>query len=553
MVERFLEQVNFTSQEDFIKNFKIKIPENFNFGYDVMDVWAAEQPDKKALLWTNDRGEERQFTFAELKTYSDQTASYFQSLGIEPGDKVMLILKRHYEFWFCMLALHKLGAVAIPASYLLTGYDLAYRFNTGSVKMVVCVGEETVVDHVREALPESPSVKKCVSIGPLIPPGFENYQEGIRQAKPFVRPTHPNRNEDISLIYFTSGTTGEPKMVAHDFIYPLGHIATGSYWHQLDENSLHLTLADTGWGKAAWGKLYGQWLAGANVFIYDHQKFSPSALLNQLSHYRITSFCAPPTVFRFLIREDLSKYDLRSLRHCSIAGEALSPTLSEAFEKSTGLPLMEGYGQTETTLVIGTFPWTKPKAGSMGVPNPQYDIELITDAGIPARPGEEGEIVIRTSQGIPPGLFRGYYDNPAYTQKVWYDGWYHTGDLARKDEEGYFWFIGRTDDIIKSSGYRIGPFEVENALMSHPAVLECAITGIPDQIRGQIVKATVVLAPEYKARQGAELSRELQNHVKNRTAPYKYPRLIEFANSLPKTYNGKIRRVAIRENSPAQK
>lgn len=553
MLERFLEQVNFTSQQDFIENLKIKVPENFNFGYDVMDVWAAEHPDKKALLWTNDRGEEKQFTFAELKTYSDQTASYFQQLGIGPGDKVMLILKRRYEFWFSMLALHKLGAIAIPATYLLTKYDVIYRCNTAPVKMIVCTGEETILDHIREALPDSPSVKKCVSIGPIVPPGFDDYQAGIRQAKPFIRPKYPNRNEDTSLIYFTSGTTGEPKMVAHDFTYPLGHIVTGSYWHQLEENSLHLTLADTGWGKAAWGKLYGQWLAGANVFIYDHEKFSPAALLKQLSRYRVTSFCAPPTVFRFLIRENLDKYDLSALRHCSIAGEALNPILSEEFEKHTGIPLMEAYGQTETTLVIGTFPWTKPKAGSMGVPNPQYDLELLTPQGKPARPGEEGEIVIRTQYGKPLGLFKGYEGNPEYTRKVWHDGLYHTGDLARRDEEGYFWFIGRTDDIIKSSGYRIGPFEVESALTSHPAVMECAVTGVPDEIRGQIVKATVVLTPQYKARQSNELARELQTYVKTRTAPYKYPRLIEFVDSLPKTYNGKIRHIKIRENSTVQK
>ncbi len=377
MLERFVEKTTFESQEDFIKNFKIKVPENFNFGYDVVDVWAKEAPDKKALCWTNDQGAHIDFSFAELKRKSDATASYFRSLGIGHGDMVMLILKRRYEFWFSILALHKLGAVAIPATHLLTKKDIIYRNKAADIKMIVCAGEEEILKHVKDALPESPSVKQLVSIGPLVPEGFLDFQEGIEAASPFVRPEHVNSNDDFSLLYFTSGTTGEPKMVVHDFTYPLGHIVTGSYWHNLHEGSLHLTIADTGWGKAVWGKLYGQWIAGATVFVYDHEKFTPANMLQMIQEYKITSLCAPPTVFRFLIREDLTKYDLSSLHYCTIAGEALNPTVYETFYKLTGIKLMEGFGQTETTLLICTLPWMEPKPGSMGVPNPQYDVDLL--------------------------------------------------------------------------------------------------------------------------------------------------------------------------------
>lgn len=547
MLERFLDQTIFKSQQDCRENFKIKVPENFNYGYDVVDVWAAEAPDKKALCWTNDKGEHRDFTFSEIKKYSDQTASYFQSLGIGKGDMVMLILKRRYEFWFSIIALHKLGAVAIPATHLLTKKDIAYRNNAADVKMIVCVGEEEVIKHVSEALPESPLIKQLVSVGPIVNKGFSDFHEGIEKAPPFIRPNNVNVNNDISLMYFTSGTSGNPKMVIHDFTYPLGHIITGSYWHNLNKDSLHLTIADTGWGKAVWGKLYGQWIAGANIFVYDHDKFTPSAMLEMIQKYRITSLCAPPTIFRFLIREDLTKYDLSSLKYCTIAGEALNPAVYETFLKLTGIKLMEGFGQTETTLTICTLPWMEPKPGSMGVPSPQYDVDLLRADGSKAEDGEHGQIVVRTDKGKTLGLFKGYFRDTALTNEVWHDGVYYTGDVAWRDEDGYYWFVGRTDDVIKSSGYRIGPFEVESALMTHPAVVECAITGVPDDVRGQIVKATIILAKEYKDRVGEELVKELQDHVKQVTAPYKYPRIIEFVDELPKTISGKIRRVEIRE------
>lgn len=546
MVEKFLSRTVFTSQEDYIRNFRIRVPADFNFAYDVVDAYAAEEPDKKALLWTDDRGGEIQFTFADMKRETDRTASYFQSLGIGRGDMVMLILKRRYEFWFSILALHKLGAVAIPATHLLTRKDVVYRCNMAGIKAIVAAGEPVITGHIAAAMPESPTTKLLISVGPEIPEGFLDFHEGIRHAAPFVRPPHVNTNDDIMLMYFTSGTTGEPKMVAHDFTYPLGHISTGCFWHNLHEGSLHLTIADTGWAKAAWGKLYGQWLAGANIFVYDHEKFTPADILHKIGQYRITSLCAPPTIYRFLIREDLSKYDLSSLEYCTTAGEALNGAVYDTFKRLTGVRLMEGFGQTETTLTLATFPWLEPKPGSMGVPNPQYDIDLLTPDGRSAEDGEQGQIVIRTDRGKPLGLFKEYYLNDGMTHEVWHDGVYYTGDVAWRDEDGYFWFVGRADDVIKSSGYRIGPFEVESALMTHPAVVECAITGVPDEIRGQVVKATIILGEKYRPRAGEELIRELQDHVKRVTAPYKYPRIIEFVDELPKTISGKIRRKAIR-------
>ena len=546
MVEKFLSRTVFTSQEDYIRNFRIRVPADFNFAYDVVDAYAAEEPDKKALLWTDDRGGEIQFTFADMKRETDRTASYFQSLGIGRGDMVMLILKRRYEFWFSILALHKLGAVAIPATHLLTRKDVVYRCNMAGVKAIVAAGEPVITGHIAAAMPESPTTKLLISVGPEVPEGFLDFHEGIRHAAPFVRPQHVNTNDDIMLMYFTSGTTGEPKMVAHDFTYPLGHISTGCFWHNLHEGSLHLTIADTGWAKAAWGKLYGQWLAGANIFVYDHEKFTPADILHKIGQYRITSLCAPPTIYRFLIREDLSKYDLSSLEYCTTAGEALNGAVYDTFKRLTGVRLMEGFGQTETTLTLATFPWMEPKPGSMGVPNPQYEIDLLTPDGRSAEDGEQGQIVIRTDRGKPLGLFKEYYLNDGMTHEVWHDGVYYTGDVAWRDEDGYFWFVGRADDVIKSSGYRIGPFEVESALMTHPAVVECAITGVPDEIRGQVVKATIILGEKYRPRAGEELIRELQDHVKRITAPYKYPRIIEFVDELPKTISGKIRRKAIR-------
>lgn len=547
MVEKYINQTVFKDQADFKANFKINVPENFNFAYDIVDEWAKTNPDKKALCWTNDHGEHLDFSFRDLKAYSDAAASFFQSLGIGKGDMVMLILKRRYQYWFALLGLHKIGAVAIPATHLLTKKDIIYRCNAADIKAIVSVGEKEVTQHITDAMPESPTVKNLISIGPVTPEGWLNFNDGLKNAPPFKKPLQVNSNDDVSLLYFTSGTTGNPKMVIHNFIYPLGHIVTSGYWQNLKEDSLHLTLADTGWAKAAWGKIYGQWIMGACVFVYDHEKFTPADILKIIQDYNVTSFCAPPTIFRFMIREDLSKYDLSALKYCTIAGEPLNPSVYEAFYKATGIKLMEGFGQTETTVTIATFPWMEPKPGSMGMPNPAYDMDLITPDGRSTEDGEQGEIIFRTDRIKPVGLFMGYYRDEELTKNVYFNDIYHTGDIAWRDEDGYYWFVGRNDDVIKSSGYRIGPFEVESALMTHPAVVECAITGVPDEVRGQVVKASIILAGNYKDKAGDALIKEIQEHVKSVTAPYKYPRIIEFVDELPKTISGKIRRVEIRE------
>lgn len=551
MIERFLRQTTFSSVEDYNKNLEFIIPDNFNFAYDVMDAWAEEAPEKIALLWTNDEGEEMQFSFGKIKELTDKAASYFLSLGISKGDAVMIILKRRYEFWITMLALHKIGAVAIPATHMLTIHDIVYRNTRASVKAIVCVGEDYVLSQVEGAKAESPETSVYISVGPNCPEGFHSWHDEWDKAPAFSRPEQKTENSDTMLMYFTSGTSGEPKMVAHDFLYALGHLTTGVFWHNLHKDSIHLTVADTGWGKAVWGKMYGQWFAGATVFVYDHEKFNADNMLRQIEKYRITSFCAPPTVYRFLIREDFTLYDLSSLRYCTTAGEALNAAVYQRFYELTGIKLMEGFGQTETTMTLGTMPWMEPKPGSMGKPNCQYDIDLIRPDGTPCEDGEKGEIVVRVGDVKPVGLFKEYYRDEELTRQTWHDGIYHTGDVAWRDEDGYYWFEGRIDDVIKSSGYRIGPFEVESALMTHPAVVECAITGVPDDIRGMVVKATVVLAAEYKGRANDALVKELQNHVKHVTAPYKYPRIVEFVDELPKTISGKIRRVEIRQRDKA--
>ena len=562
MIERFLKQTHFESVEDYNKNLEFIIPENFNFAYDVMDAWAEEAPEKLAILWTNDQGEEIRTTFGELKEQTDQAASYLMTLGIGKNDPVMLILKRRYEWWVVMLALHKIGAVVIPATHMLTKHDIVYRNTRASVKAIICVDDAYVVSQIQAAMPESPTVKAVVIIGDssnhrdpknvmdAMESGhasFHDWQSEWKQAPKFQRPAFVNTNDDTMLMYFTSGTSGEPKMVAHDYLYAMGHLSTGVFWHNLHEGSLHLTVADTGWGKAVWGKFYGQWFAGATVFVFDHEKFNADTLLRQIEKYKVTSFCAPPTIYRFMIREDLSKYDLSSLEYCCTAGEALNPAVFDKLKEKIGLNIMEGFGQTETTMTLGTFPWMTPKPGSMGIPNAQYDIDLIRGDGTPCEDGEKGEIVVRIGDRKPIGLFKEYYRDPELTREAWHDGIYHTGDMAWRDEDGYYWFEGRIDDVIKSSGYRIGPFEVESALMTHPAVVECAITGVPDDIRGMVVKATVVLGKEWKDKAGDELIKELQQHVKKETAPYKYPRIIEFVDELPKTISGKIRRVEIRK------
>ena len=550
MIEKFLKQTKFTSVEDYNKNLEFIIPENFNFAYDVMDAWAEEAPEKLAILWTNDQGEEIRTTYGELKEQSDQAASYLQSLGIGKNDPVMLILKRRYEWWVVMLALCKIGAIVIPATHMLTKKDIIYRNTRASVKAIICVDDAYVVSQIQAAMSESPTVKQYITItdhGKPIPEGFHDWQSEWKNAPKFVRPAFVNDNNDTMIMYFTSGTSGEPKMVAHDYLYAMGHLSTGVFWHNLHEGSLHLTVADTGWGKAVWGKFYGQWFAGATVFVFDHEKFNADTLLRQIEKYKVTSFCAPPTIYRFMIREDLSKYDLSSLEYCCTAGEALNPAVFDKFYEKTGIKMMEGFGQTETTMTLGTFPWMEPKPGSMGIPNAQYDIDLVRADGTPCEDGEKGEIVVRVGDRKPIGLFKEYYRDPELTREAWHDGLYHTGDMAWRDEDGYYWFEGRIDDVIKSSGYRIGPFEVESALMTHPAVVECAITGVPDDIRGMVVKATIVLGKEWKDKAGDDLVKELQQHVKKVTAPYKYPRIIEFVDELPKTISGKIRRVEIRK------
>ena len=548
MFEKYLKKSIFDSLEDFQNNFEILVPGNFNFAYDVVDEYAKVSPSKRAICWVNDKGIHHDFTFGELKEKSDATASFFQSLGISRGDKVMLILKRRYEFWYSILALHKIGAICIPATHLLTPKDIIYRNNAAGTKMIVTLSEPEIIKNINDAMSASPTVETLVSVGDETSEGWVSFNDGIKTAKAFVPPTGElaSQNDDISLLYFTSGTTANPKMVAHDFTYPLAHISTAKYWQNVENDGLHFTMSDSGWAKSVWGKIYGQWLAGCAVFVYDFEKFIPEDILDKISRYGVTSFCSPPTIYRFLIREDFSKYNLSKLKWATVAGEPLNPSVYDTFYKQSGLKLHEGFGQTETTLQIATFPWMEPKPGSMGVPSPQFGVQLIHLDNRPCEDGEVGQIVIKTSGRKTVGLFSGYYRDDEKTASCHYDGIYYTGDLAWRDEDGYYWFEGRIDDVIKSSGYRIGPFEVESALMTHPAVIECAITGVPDEVRGQIIKATVILAPEYRPGDD-NLVKEIQEHVKNVTAPYKYPRIVEFVTELPKTISGKIRRVEIRE------
>ena len=547
MLEKYLPQIDFNSYEDFAENFKVNVPENFNFAYDVVDEIAKTTPDKIAIVWCDEKGEEATFTFGQLKTYSDKAANFFKSAGIGKGDPVMLILKRRFEFWFCILALHKLGAITIPATHLLTTKDLVYRNNAADIKMIVSVAETEVIQHIEECIEKSPTFKLKALVGGNREGWFDFNSELEKASDNLSRPTgaEATTNDDILLLYFTSGTTGMPKMVRHDYAYPLGHILTAKYWQNVTEDGLHLTVADTGWAKAVWGKIYGQWLSGSAIFVYDYNKFVPKEMLNVISKHGVTTFCAPPTIYRFFIKEDLTKFDLSKLRYCAVAGEPLNPEVYNQFLNMTGIKLMEGYGQTELTVTLGTYPWMAPKPGSMGKPSPGYDIDLFDEYGNSCDVGDEGQIVLHTDKRTPPGMFWGYYRDEALTNKVWHDGVYYTGDMAWKDEDGYYWFVGRADDVIKSSGYRIGPFEVESALLEHPAVLECAITAVPDLDRGQVVKATIVLTKNYSASDALAL--ELQEHVKKVTAPYKYPRMIEFVTELPKTISGKIRRVQIRE------
>lgn len=545
-----LKYVNETYDEKgVLKNFSLNVPEDFNFAYDVVDEMARLEPQKTAMVWCNEEGEERFFTYADMKKYSDKTANFFLSLGIGKGDMVMLILKRHYEFWFSILALHKIGAVVIPATALLTTKDLVYRFQSADVKAIVCTGQDKVSDYVDEAQAVCPSLTVKI-VAKTEKEGWHSFNRGVEDASEhFERPQGESRNKssDPMLIYFSSGTSGMPKMVLHDFAYPLGHIITGKHWQNLGAESLHLTVAETGWGKAVWGKLYGQWVMEAAVFVYDFEKFNPSDLLHKIEKYHITSFCAPPTIYRFFIKEGMDGFDLSSLKYATTAGEALNPEVFNRFYERTGLKLMEGFGQTETTLTVVNTLGMEPKPGSMGKPSPLYEVSIVDEDCNPVPAGEVGEIVVCTKNGKPSGLFDCYYRDGEKTKSAWHDGYYHTGDTAWQDEDGYLWYVGRTDDVIKSSGYRIGPFEIESVLMQHPTVLECAVTGVPDPVRGQVVKATIVLMKNVQPSDA--LASEIKDYVKHNTAPYKYPRIIEFVPELPKTISGKIRRVEIRNKT----
>jgi acetyl-CoA synthetase len=550
MLKKFLPREKFNSYEDFKRNYRVNIPPDFNFAYDVIDAWAVEAPGKTALVWLNDHGAEKSFSFADLKRLSDQAANFFTSIGLGKGDTVLLVLKRRWHFWVTVLGLMKIGAIAIPATIQLTKKDIVYRNNAALVKMILSVADVAVVENIEAALPESPTVTARALVDEVQRPGWIDFDAALTNASAdWRRPTGTGQagGTDPMLMYFTSGTTGLPKIALHDFNYPIGHIVTAHYWQRLSSEGLHLTVSETGWAKCAWGKIYGQWICGVALFVYDMDRFVPENLLKMLEKYPITSFCAPPTIYRFLIKEDLSQYDLSSIKIACTAGEPLNPEVYNQFQKATGLKIIEGFGQTETTVLCANFEWITPKPGSMGKPSPLYEIDIVDKAGHSCPPGVEGMIVIKNLEhSQPPGLFKCYYRDEAVTRKVWHDGVYNTGDVAWRDEDGYFWFVGRSDDVIKCSGYRIGPFEVESALQEHPAVLECAVTSAPDPIRGQVVKATIVLAKGWEP--SDKLVKELQNHVKHVTAPYKYPRIVEFVPELPKTVSGKIRRGEIREN-----
>jgi acetyl-CoA synthetase len=563
LLDKFLPQTEFNSYEDFYANFKVNVPQNFNFAWDVMDELARAKGSERAMFWCDEKGAVREFTYEEIRQRSNQAANVLVAAGIKKGDPVMLVLKRRFEYWTILLALHKIGAIGIPATHLLTTKDLVYRCEAADIAGIICVDDVELMARVDEAETKMKASGKCTlrykaftrsvhDAGALkSPPAWNDFNALSAKASPeFARPSAVNTNDDIMLLYFTSGTTGMPKMVRHDWAYPLGHIATARYWHQVTDGGLHLTVADTGWAKAAWGKIYGQWIAGSAIFVYDYDRFVPQAMLEVITKHKVTTFCAPPTVYRFFIKEDLSKFDFSNLKNATVAGEPLNPEIFEAFYAGTGLKLRECYGQTELTVTLCTYPWLTPRPGSMGKPSPGYDIDLVTEDGTPCKMGEEGQIVVRTDKRKPAGMFGGYYRDEKLTHSVWHDDVYYTGDIAWKDEQGYYWFVGRSDDVIKSAGYRIGPFEVESALLEHPSVLECVITAFPDPDRGAVVKATVVLAKGWVA--SDELKLELQNHVKKTTAPYKYPRIVEFVTELPKTISGKIRRVQIREADSAE-
>ncbi len=549
LLHKFLPRTEFDSYEDFKANYKVNIPEDFNFGFDVVDAWAEADENKKALVWCNDHGEEKTFTFSDISRLSNKTANYFRSLGIKKGDVVMMILRRRWEYWICATALHKVGAILIPGSLQLTKKDIVYRGNSAEVKAIICINDDFVINQVEASEKEIPTLENKIVVGEPRD-GWRFFEDEIEPfSDKFPRPTGDQATNwnDIMLVYFTSGTTGMPKMVQHNFAHPLGHIVTAKYWQMVQEDKLHMSVSDSGWAKFGWGKIYGQWICGAVIFAYDMDKFIPAKLLEVISKYKITTFCAPPTMYRFMLQEDLKKYDLSSIQRCCTAGEPLNPEVIKKWQEYTGHFIYEGFGQSEGSVLLANFQWFEPRLGSTGKPSPIYDIHLVDKDGNDVKPGEEGSIVVMDVKNHPPvGLFTGYYKNPEMTEEKLLGKFYNTDDMASCDEDGYYCFIGRDDDVIKCSGYRIGPFEVESALLEHPSVVECAITGAPDPIRGQVVKATVVLAASYTPSE--ELKKELQSHVKRVTAPYKYPRVIEFVDELPKTLGGKIKRGQIRKS-----
>lgn len=547
LIERFLKQTEFDSYEDFRENFEIVVPPGFNFGYDVVDEYARIEPDKVALVWCDDNGSDATFTFSDLKRLSDKTANFLRSAGVCKGDAVMLMLKRRYEWWITMVALHKIGAIAVPASHLLTSRDIIHRNNAADVKMIIAANDERLLAAVDESREHSPSLELSVVVGGQRKGWYDFDAEVESASQELVRPVgvEATCNDDILLLFFTSGTTGAPKMVQHDHTYPLGHILTAKYWQNVQDNGLHLTVADTGWAKACWGKIYGQWIAGSAVFVYDYEnKFDACRMLEIIDKYRITTFCGPATVYRMMVKENCEKYDLSSLKYCVVAGEPLYPEVFYKVLDGMGLRLMEGFGQSETTVAIANYPWMEPKPGSMGKPSPNYDVDLVDDDGLPVGVNEHGHVVFRTDRGKPVGMLCCYYRSPELTDATWHDGLYYTGDIAWRDEDGYYWYVGRADDTIKSSGYKIAPFEVESVLHEHPAVAECAVTGVPDDLRGQLIKATIVLHEGYEA--GDAMVMNIQEHVKSLTAPYKYPRVIEFVSELPRTTSGKVKRAEIK-------
>ena len=536
--EKFVDTVENENGE--LLNIKFKNTDTFNFGFDIVDGIAEKYPEKLAMLHVDKNKTERRFTFKDMKRATNQCANYFTSLGIKKGDKVMLVLKRHYQFWFSMVALHKIGAVAIPATNQLKEHDFEYRFNAAGVSALVCTADGDTAEIAERAAKNCDSVKNLVLVGGSRE-GWHDFDAEYKLfSGKFERNEDTSAGDDVALMFFTSGTTGNPKMAAHKHTYALGHFVTAKYWHCCERDGLHLTISDTGWGKSLWGKLYGQWLCEGAVFVYDFDRFDADEILPMFANYNITTFCAPPTMLRMLVKSDLSKYDLSSIHHMTTAGEALNPEVFRLFEEATGLQIMEGFGQTETTLTIANLYGTTPKIGAMGKASPQYDVDIVDLDGNPVADGEVGEIVVRTRDGVPCGLFKEYYLDDEKTNDAWYDGMYHTGDTAWRDEDGYFWYVSRIDDVIKSSGYRIGPFEIESVIMELPYVLECGVSAAPDEVRGQVVKASIVLVKGTEPTE--ELKNEIQNYVKEHTAPYKYPRIVVFRDELPKTISGKIQR-----------